>query len=173
MVVDLSIMPSGGESGGVKPFIVEYLRQLAALEGEHLVLIFLTGSASHAEIRLMARTHDELVCVRDTAPESTDRVGNWRSGERVLCPPPLDLLLQLEADLFYSPLGLPHFACPGIPTIATIVDVLHRDYPSTLTPQLNAVREDLFRELVKICDRFQCISQIGRASCRERVCQYV
>jgi len=167
MVVDLSIMPPGGESGGVKPFVVEYLRQLAALEGDRLALIFLTGSASHAEVRLLARAQDELVCVRHTTHEPVDPVGNWRNGERLLSVPPLDLLLQLEADLFYSPLGLPQFACPGIPTISTIVDVLHRDYPSTLTPQLNTVREDLFRDLVKICDRFQCISQYSAGRLHE------
>lgn len=167
MAVDLSIMPPGGESGGVKPFVIEYLRQLAALEGDRLVLIFLTGSASHAEVRLIARPQDELVCVRHIGSEPINQVGNWRNGERLLLPPPLDLLLQLEVDLFYSPLGLPQFACPGIPTISTIVDVLHRDYPSTLSPQHNAVREDLFRELVKICDRFQCISQYSASRLHE------
>jgi len=158
MAVDLSIMPPGGESGGVKPFAFEYLRQLADLEGERLVLVFLTGTASHHELRDFARAQDELVCVRETAPATADAVGNWRAGEVFLPDPPPDLLLRLEADLLYSPMGLPQFACPGIPIVSTIVDVLHRDYPFTLTPQINAVREDLFLRLVQISDSFQCIS---------------
>ena len=158
MAVDLTQLSAGGASGGVKPFILEYLRELASLEGDRITFIFLTWSASHDELRSLARSQDELVCVRHDGATKPLDLSDWRSGELSLPAAPHDLLLQLEVDLFYSPLGLPQHACPGVPTISTIVDVLHRDYPATLPPHANAIREDLFRGLVKISDRFQCIS---------------
>lgn len=159
LAVDLSHLRPGGESGGVKPFIIEYLRELAALEGDNLVFIFLTSTAAHAEIRQLARPYDELVCVRHNDPAALPTLGNWRSGESFIPDPPANLLLLLRATLFYTPLISPEFACPGVPTVSTFVDVLHRDYPQTLPPADNAYRETLFKELVRISDKLQCISR--------------
>ena len=168
IVADLSWLRPGGESGGIKPFALEYLRELAALESDRLVLIFLTWSCSHAEVRLLARAQDELVCVRHTEPAPPADLCSCREGELFIPTPPPDLLLRLKADLLYIPVGPPQFACPGIPTISTIADVLHREYPSTLTPENNAMRETIFAYLVSLCDRFQCISHYTA----ERLHQY-
>jgi glycosyltransferase involved in cell wall biosynthesis len=159
LAVDLSHLCAGGESGGVKPFVLEYLRELAALEGRQLTLILLTCSASHAEIRELARPHDELVCVRHNSTVAIETLGNWRNGEIFLPEPPANLLLLLQANLLYAPLISTEFACPGIPTISTVVDVLHRDYPATLPHEANVHREALFKELVRVSELLQCISE--------------
>jgi glycosyltransferase involved in cell wall biosynthesis len=166
LAVDLSHLRPGGESGGVKPFVLEYLRELAALEGEKLTLILLTCSSSHGEIRAMARPQDELICVRDDGAGSLKPLGNWRGGELLVPIPPANLLLLLKVDLLYLPLISSEFACPGIPTVSTVVDVLHRDYPATLPRESNAHRETLFRELVRVSDRIQCISDYTAAQMR-------
>ena len=164
LVIDLSWLRPGGEAGGVKPCIFEYLRELAALEGERVVYLFLTWSCSHADVRSLARPQDELICVRHTEPEALTMPVATAPRERFLPSPPLDLLVQLEADALYAPLGPPQFACPGIPILSKVVDVLHRDFPATLAPEINAQRETIFDYLVRITDRFQCNSQytIGR-----------
>ncbi|MBI3885496.1 MAG: glycosyltransferase family 4 protein [Opitutae bacterium] len=158
LAVDLSHLQSRGASGGVKPFVLEYLRGLAMLEGDNLVFVFLTCTASHSEVRQLARAQDELVCVRDNGGEGPAALGNWRGGETFLPHPPLNLLVQLRADVFYSPLISAEFACQGVPTLATVVDVLHRDYPATLSPESNRHRESSFQKLVRVSAKFQCIS---------------
>lgn len=152
-------MRPGGENGGVKPFALEYLRILGELAGERITFVYLTWTCSHAEVRTLARAWDELVCVR-SEPHTAhpDPVGNWRQGEIRVARPPADLLLRLEIRALYSPLSSSEFACPGIPSIATIVDVLHRDYPATLPPALVAMREANFSTLVRSSNKFQCIS---------------
>lgn len=158
VAVDLSLLRAGGENGGVKPFIYEYLREFARREGDRVTFIFLTWSNSHHEVRELARPHDEMVCVRHLEPGFPSGIGNWRDGETYLPRPPKGLLLHVRANLLYSPLGSPEFACPGIPTLSTIVDLLHRDYPATLDPHIVQVRENLFQELVRCTNRYQCIS---------------
>ena len=159
LVIDLSWLRPGGEAGGVKPSIFEYLRELGILEGDRVVYIFLTWSCSHADVRSLARPQDEMICVRHTEPEPLIMPLATAPSERFLPSPPLDLLVQLEADALYAPLGPPQFACPGIPILSHVVDVLHRDFPATLTPEINAQRETIFEYLVRITDRFQCNSQ--------------
>lgn len=160
VAVDLSTMRPGGENGGVKPFILEYLRALDKLAGESITFVYLTWSCSHAEIRAIARPWDEMVCVRGEAGSSgRSLTADWRQGEILLLNPPGDFLLRLGVKILYSPLSSAEFSCPSIPTIATIVDVLHRDYPFTLAPHMIAGREANFRDLVRSTDKFQCISE--------------
>lgn len=160
VAVDLSTMRPGGENGGVKPFALEYLRTIGELAGDSLTFVFLTWACSHQEVRDLARPGDELICVRST-PDGADNtvIGEWQNGETVLPKPPADLLLRLGVRVLYSPLSSSEHACPGIPGIATIVDVLHRDYPSTLPPQQIAHREANFLALIRSTNRFQCISE--------------
>jgi glycosyltransferase involved in cell wall biosynthesis len=158
LLIDLSLLRPGGETGGAKPFIFEYLSWLARNEGKQVTFIFLTSSCSHGEVRALARPGDQLICVRHTEPGPPVNLGNWRTGEYLRLNPPVDLALELQVDLIYSPLGSPEFSCPGIPLLATIVDVLHRDYPMTLLQADIVYRERLFQELVRTADAFQCIS---------------
>lgn len=160
VAVDLSTMRPGGENGGVKLFALEYLRVIGELAGESLTFVFLTWTCSHAEVRTLARPWDELVCVRgEPDMPANDADFDWRRGEIRLPRPRPDLLLQLGVRALYSPLSSSEHACPGVPSIATIVDVLHRDYPDTLTPHLIALREANFNDLVRSTNKFQCISE--------------
>lgn len=158
LLVDLSQMLPGGANGGVKPFILEYLGWIGRQRGVAVEIIYLTGSRSHAEVRALARAEDELVCVMDDG--TGERPGGHEAAprERLWLSPPADLALRLRADVLYCPLSWTEFRCPGVPLVATIVDVLHREFPYTLTPPDNAWRETLFADLLGFSDRFQCIS---------------
>ena len=159
VAVDMSHLRPGGENGGVKPFLFETLLWLGRQRRAALQFFYLTCASTHAEVReQLARLEDEVICVREDGgrlPAGDEQAPR----ERRLAPPPLDLLTRLGVDVLYCPFGAVDFATPGIGTISTIVDVLHRDYPWSLGPVHNAERERMFQQIVAVADRLQCISQ--------------
>ena len=158
VAVDMSHLRPGGENGGIKPFLFETLLWLGRQQRAPLQFFYLTCASTHAEVReQLARVGDEVICVRaDGArlPSGDEQAPR----ERLLVPPPLDLLTRLGVHVLYCPFGAVDFATPGIGTISTIVDVLHRDYPWSLAPRHNAEREQMFQQIVAVADRLQCIS---------------
>ena len=159
VAVDLSPLRPEGENGGIKPFLFETLLWLGRQERAPLIFLYLTGARTHAEVRdQLARVQDEVICVREDGgplPYGGERVPR----ERLCVPPPLDLLTQLAADVLYCPFGPVTLATPGVPTISTIVDVLHRDFPASLGPPACADREQAFQEIIAVADALQCNSQ--------------
>jgi glycosyltransferase involved in cell wall biosynthesis len=154
----MSNLRPGGENGGVKPFLFETLRWLGRQHRVPLQFLYLTCTQTHAEVRdELARMEDELICVRRNGgplPRGDERAPR----ERLSIPPPRDLLWQLGAHVLYCPFGPVDFAEPGICTICTIVDVLHRDFPWSLSAHDVASREKVFQQVVAVADRLQCIS---------------
>ena len=62
-------------------------------------------------------------------------------------------------DLVYCPFGMTDCACPGIPTLTLIVDLLHKDFPETLAEEELRYRNEYFDETIARTDRFQVISE--------------
>ena len=159
VAVDLSSLRPGGENGGIKPFLFETLLWLGRQPRVPLQFFYLTCARTHAEVRdTLARVHDEVICVRDGGgplPRGDERAPR----ERRCIPPPPDLLWQLGARVLYCPFGPVEFALPGVGTISTIVDVLHRDFPWSLDARHNADRERVFREILGVADALQCNSE--------------
>ena len=159
LAVDLSNLRPGGENGGVKPFLFETLLWLGRQTRVPLQFVYLTGSSTHAEVRdELARVGDEVVCVREQGAAPLPPRGGTAPRERVFVPPPADLLWRLDVRVLYCPFGQPEFALPGVATLCTVVDVLHRDFPYSLGPHHNAFREKVFQDIVAVADRMQCIS---------------
>lgn len=158
VAVDLSLLRPGGENGGIKPFLFETLLWLGRQERVPLRFSYLTCARTHAEVRdTLARVHDEVVCVRDDGGP-LPRGDEHAPRERRCVPPPPDLLWQLGAQVLYCPFGPVDLAQPGVGTISTIVDVLHRDFPYSLDDHHNADRERAFKQILGVADRLQCIS---------------
>ena len=159
VAVDLSVLGPGGENGGIKPFLFETLRWLGRQTRVPLRFFYLTCSRTHVDVRgELARPGDEVVCVRDIGgplPRGDERVPR----ERRCVPPPADLLWRLGARVLYCPFGTTEYATPGVPTISTVVDVLHRDFPWTLGPVHNAERERAFQAMLAVTDVLQCNSE--------------
>ena len=167
VAVDLSNLRPGGENGGVKPFLFETLLWLGRQRRASLQFLYLTCSSTHDEVRDgLARVGDEVICVRDNGGPPPQDDGCAPRG-RLCVPPPADLLWQLGARVLYCPFGQAEFASPGICTICTVVDVLHRDFPWSLSAHGNACREQMFQEMVAVADRLQCISHHVEARMRE------
>ena len=159
VAVDLSSLRPGGENGGIKPFLFETLLWLGRQRRAPLEFLYLTCAGTHAEVREeLARLGDELICVRDDGgplPRGDERAPR----ERLAVPPPMDLLWRLRARVLYCPFGPVEFALPGICTISTVVDVLHRDFPWSLGSHHNAERERVFQGIVARADALQCNSE--------------
>ncbi len=158
VAVDLSKLRPGGENGGIKPFLFETLLWLGSQERVPLHFIYLTCTSTHADVRDdLARVNDELVCVHDDGPRPR---GDERAPrERLEIPPSPDLLWRLGARVLYCPFGPVDLAQPGISTICTVVDVLHRDFPGSLGTFHNGERERIFQGIVAVADAIQCNSQ--------------
>ncbi|MCP5196309.1 MAG: glycosyltransferase family 4 protein [Gammaproteobacteria bacterium] len=160
IMVDLTPVRPGGETGGAKYFIFEFLRFIGERYYSDFEFVFLTSSANHCEIRQqLARSCDELVCVREEAGFSMPVASAYSPKEQLWLSPLADLAIELKTNVVYCPFGMVDYACPGIPTVTLIVDVLHRDYPYTLSPDGVEFRERFFAEAVARSDYFQCISQ--------------
>ena len=158
LAVDLSNLRPGGENGGIKPFLFETLLWLGRQQRAPVRFFYLTCSSTHDEVRDgLARVGDEVICVRDNGG-TLPRADGCVPRERRCVPPPADLFWQLGARVLYCPFGQAEFASPGICTICTVVDVLHRDFPWSLSAHGNACREQMFQEIVAVADRLQCIS---------------
>lgn len=166
VAVDLTPFLTGGANGGVKPFIMEQLRWLIAQTLHPLHFVFLTRESSHAEVEELARDEDELIClVRDWGKEA-DQHG-FRPRRGLIEYEEFRVLEECNAHLFYAPFGWVRHYLPGLPVISLIVDLLHRDYPYSLSSSDVELREGIFQECVLVTDRFQCISdETAEALCR-------
>jgi glycosyltransferase involved in cell wall biosynthesis len=75
--------------------------------------------------------------------------------------PPIDLLFRLAVNVLYCPFGATFMTCPGIPTLSTVVDLLHLDYPEGLTWNERTHRSNYFTQMALTADSYQCISDYG------------
>jgi glycosyltransferase involved in cell wall biosynthesis len=161
VAVDLLPLIPGGENGGLKPAIFSLLRELAHQAGGSLIFVFLTKSSSHGEVRQIAGPHDILICALEDPLHGAGAIEKAERAEFKLIPPPPELLRAIDVDLLYCPFGMTPFYVPGIPTIALIADVLHRDYPFSLTQQQISEREAYIQETIRVATKIQCISRSG------------
>ena len=160
VAVDLLPLRPGGENGGIKPAIFTLLRAVSAEAQDKLVFVFLTNSASHLQVRGLAAPNDILICALEEAEHPFDNF-KARAGDFKFVPAPSNLVQEIGADLLYCPFGATTFHVPGIPTIALVADLLHKDYPFTLTEQQIAEREGYLQNTMRYATFVQCISRSG------------
>ena len=160
VAIDLLPLRPGGENGGLKPAIFSLLRAVRRQAPDAIAFLFLTNSASHAQVRELAGPNDLLVCVLEDPLYPVANQSDEPNEYKVLPAPP-NLLQLLEADLLYCPFGATTFHVPGLPTIALIADFLHRDYPFTLSSEQIAEREAYIQQTLSDATLVQCISRAG------------
>ena len=157
IAVDLTPMRPGGQNGGAKLAVIEFLKGLKRHLADELHYLFLTSDDTHDEAASLLGTNDSAFCVlrrsgRGNMIQSLDLVTRSKLAAR-------NLMSQHRVDVLYNPFGTIFFASNRIPTVAMIVDTLHRDFPSSLPAQTIEWRELQFRKLVDSVDYFQVISQ--------------
>ena len=161
VAVDLLPLRPGGENGGIKPALFTLLRAVREYAQDRLVFIFLTNSATHLQVQGLTGPHDILICALEEAEHPFDAF-NVRECDYRIAPPPANLIQEIGVDLLYCPFGATTFSVPGIPTIALIADLLHKDYPFTLTEQQIAEREAYLQKTIREATVLQCISRSTR-----------
>ena len=143
VVVDLTPMLPGGANGGIKPSILEFIRALQRLSGPQFSFCFITAASTHREVEAIASERDSLICIE------------WPEAYAALTPTSFH---KNRIDLLYAPFGMVRFPDCGVPIVAMVVDILHRDYPFSISPKERQWREDYFAQMVLCADRFQVIS---------------
>jgi len=138
ILIDLTRLQPGGENGGIKPALREIIRWLGLQSDPRFVFVCVANPSFEAEITPWFREHDRLV--------SSATVG-------------ADLAARENCDLVYCPFGFTDWSCPGIPAVTLIVDLLHLDFPESLTPADRSYREERFQDALRDTDVFQVISE--------------
>jgi glycosyltransferase involved in cell wall biosynthesis len=143
VALDLTPMLPGGANGGVKPAILEFIRALQQLSGPHFSFYFITAASTHREVESIATQRDELICI------------DWPQADVSLTP---NGFHEKRINLLYAPFGMIRFPDSGVPMVAMVVDILHRDYPFSIAETERQWREEYFAQMVRRAIRFQVIS---------------
>jgi glycosyltransferase involved in cell wall biosynthesis len=143
MAIDLTPLLPGGANGGVKPALLEFIGALQRLPGPHFSFYFITATSTHREIEAIATRRDELICI--DSPEAVHSLTPTGFHEK-------------HIDLLYAPFGMIRFPDCGVPIVAMVVDLLHRDYPFSISQAERQWREDYFAQMVRSATLFQVIS---------------
>jgi len=158
IAVDLTPMLPGGENGGVKFVILEFLRGLKRFFGERLTFLFLTANDSHGEVTSLLGDRDTAISVLTrrraglgTALQALELGTRSKLTIR-------KLFQERRVDLFYCPFGFLFFPSANTPTVVMVVDLLHRDFPFSIPAQTREWRELQFRKLAGYVDFYQVIS---------------
>jgi glycosyltransferase involved in cell wall biosynthesis len=156
IAVDLTPMRSGGENGGIKLAAMELLKELQAQMGDQVQFLFFTADDTHDEVTTLLRKRDFASCVlRRLGKGNLFQAIELGTRSKVLVQ---KLLKQHSTNVLYCPFGTLFFGSKGIPTVVTVVDTLHRDFPFSLPVETREWRELQFRKLVGSADFFQVIS---------------
>ena len=158
VAVDLTPMISEGVNGGVKPAVLTFLRVLENEYGDIFRFIFLTNCSTHNDLLWLVRPEDLMLCISEAHGGEISQIQIPADNVRMVKGFRPYLLRKLGVDVFYCPFGSTDRSIPEIPTISMVVDLLHRDYPFSISDGERAWREEFFQELVLDADYVQGIS---------------
>ncbi len=159
--VDLLRMQPGGANGGIKPYVYAFLREMGALRWPDLKFVVLAQAGLQSELSFLRPT--DVMALKDGKSWFVQAQGN---------PPSKTAIGDLEnlypAAALYCPFAVSSFAWPGLPTVALIVDLLHRDLPPALPIEEINFREDTLKRVIGSATWLQSISQHGA----DRLCHH-
>src|SRR5690606_21296319 len=149
--VDLLRMVPGGANGGIKPFVFSFLRELTQTDAPPQRYVVFVRENVAAEISFR-RPSDVVVA-------QSDQGWTIRTGGTV---PTARTLAQIEnhfpPEVLYCPFATSSFSRAGLPSVALMVDTLHRDLPSALPIEEVNFREDWFKRVLGSATWLQCNS---------------
>jgi glycosyltransferase involved in cell wall biosynthesis len=134
---------SDGRGGGIKPALLQMLVWCSRSSPAKFTFVFLAPRELKPEIAAFAKQSDSILDPPIPGPRTA---------------------AINECDVVYCPFGITDYACPGIPTVTLVVDVLHREFPETLTPEEQLYREKCFGKAIARSDALQVISDSVHAS---------
>ena len=157
--VDLTPMRKGGINGGLKPLIINSIKKMHELIIENASFVFFTNSESHDEVREFAGKDDEIVCIL-TIEDHTVQISNTTNALESIGEYSNPLLMyENNVDVLYCPFGATNLKGKGIPVVSCIVDLLHKDYPLSISETEIIHREKYLSQTIANSDAINCISQ--------------
>src|SRR5207245_2271232 len=154
ILVDMTPLEPGARNGGAGLVATSLVRHLSALDPESRYTM-LTAEDSHAELAWLDAANVKRQCagkrsespiiarkVVDTLLPAEARVRvkaayRWlRTGRRLG-----HQTHDLEPDLLFCPLTVPHFWRSGVPCISIVYDLQHLTYPEFFSPEQRLNRQ--------------------------------
>lgn len=152
--VDLMRMQPGGANGGIKPYVYAFLLEMGKLTWPDLQFVVLANTSLASELSFLRSA--DVIALKD---------GSTWTVQSTPSDPQTTTIAQLESAhppaVLYCPFAVSSFARPGLPSVALIVDLLHRDLPSALPIEEVNFREDSIKRVVGSATWLQSISQHG------------
>ena len=151
VAVDLHMLGPGGQNGGVKPLIYNMLGEIARRHAGRIAFKFLVNRSLADEVAAKFGANSVYVVRRFLDPLAS------RPGQRVSLRARWALR---NADLLYAPLWFSPFHTVARPTVALMVDMLHRDHPEMLSGETERCwREEIISFAARTAWNVQTISQ--------------
>ena len=155
IAVDLLPLRQGGQNGGAKWVIIEFLTWIQNNARVDTQLIYLCSSLTQHEVRNFCRETDLTICIKmldGVAPLSPELLTE-NDHDRVECDS--GVFEEFPVDLIYAPFGNTALRFPGVPLVIMIHDLLHKDYPASLPNEEIVHRDAFFKEMLEIADQVQ------------------
>ena len=152
--VDLMRMQPGGANGGIKPYIYAFLQEMGRLTWPQMKFVVLAQPSLRDELKFL-RPSDVAAFKDGTA--WTIRIDEQDPAAMSFA----DLEHAHPPEVLYCPFAVSSFSRSGLPTVALIVDLLHRDLPSALPIEEVNFREDTIKRVIGSATWLQSISQHG------------
>ena len=141
ILVDISLFQPGGVHGGIKPAIYNLLQKIHQID--RCILVLAITEPIETEVQeAIDPAIKTVLCTQDTKIE--------------------DLRKNLNPDLVFCPLPSLRFHHPEIPLIFLAPDLIHLDYPASLTAPDREYRNNLFLEAKDKVDLFLTVSKFSR-----------
>lgn len=157
VVVDATRLGSGGQNGGVKPFLLGLTRTASELDS-HLRWVWLLSTGLRTEVRELLGPRDRAIFVTESEGRT---FGDIEPSSRVQISPTFSSkdLLGLLPNLLYAPFGHSKFVPTPIPYVPLVVDLLHRELPECLPPEEVTHRQTSYQASLPAAAGIQVISR--------------
>jgi glycosyltransferase involved in cell wall biosynthesis len=161
VAIDVTPVLPGSENGGAKGFVLALLDGFAA-RGRHRYVL-LTTSVNHESFAAFEQRGMTRSCLTGPAVGRAPR----QSVLGRLWPGPQNVqgrvsLRAQGAQLLFCPMTDPAHAEPGMPTVCTVYDLQHLEYPDFFTVNERATRDAFLNRVKNMASLVVCISEFTR-----------
>jgi glycosyltransferase involved in cell wall biosynthesis len=159
IAIDLNPMSPVGGNGGIKHFILDFIQWTRGHAASRIEFIFIIRKELSTEIKQLQGPRDRiLVSDRWKIPRRLANFFHQASGRQISEALTLSALSRMKPDIVYCPFGLVSLDFGRLPIAATIVDLLHVDYPQTLSKEDAAYRHRFLGETARKASLIHAIS---------------
>ena len=161
--IDLLRLQPGGANGGIKPFVLTFLAEIARQRGSEFNFALFAPAELRDELAAVLRPGDYLLePAEGHFTVSLRQPKGWRAAGTLSLAD--NVAAKAGLDVLYAPFGTSQFMQPGLPCVSLIVDLLHRDLPAALPVEEVNHRHKWFTRVAAEATYFQCDSHyvIGR-----------